>query len=295
MERHAVLVPCRVPLDWTAALTFLARRAAPGVEQVEHGIYRRTIQWDGAAGTLAVAHDDTRSALLVAVEGLPAAAVARAVDRVKQMFDLEADCTAIDAHLAGDPSMAPLVAARPAIRVFRGWDGFEVAARSVIGQQVTVARARVLNGILVERCGTVLRAGAGAPLSRSFPTPGQVLEGALEAMGMPGARVATLKAVAAAALTDPFLFDRTNAIEQTVARLRAIRGVGDWTAHYIAMRACGEPDAFPASDVGLLRGATGALGSRPTPQALLARAEAWRPWRAYAAHHLWAIDAAVTA
>jgi AraC family transcriptional regulator, regulatory protein of adaptative response / DNA-3-methyladenine glycosylase II len=109
-------------------------------------------------------------------------------------------------------------------------------------------------------------------------------------MGMPGARVATLKAVAAAALADPGLFDRTNSIEETVAKLRAIRGVGDWTAHYIAMRACGEPDAFPASDVGLLRGAANVFGRRPMPQALHARAEAWRPWRAYAAHHLWAAD-----
>ena len=295
MESNAVRVPYRGLLDWSAALTFLARRAVEGVEQVEHGSYRRTIGRDGAAGTLAIAHDDARSALVVAVEGLPAPAVTRAVDRVKQMFDLEADCSAIDAHLAGDRLMAPLVAARPAIRVFRGWDGFEVAARSVIGQQVTVARARALNGILVERCRTALPAGAGAPLSRLFPTPASVVEADLSAMGMPGARVATLKAVAAAALADPLLFDRTNSIEETVARLRRIRGVGDWTAHYIAMRACGEPDAFPASDVGLLRGAAGAFGRRPTPQALLARAEAWRPWRAYAAHHLWAIDAAVPA
>jgi AraC family transcriptional regulator of adaptative response / DNA-3-methyladenine glycosylase II len=110
-------------------------------------------------------------------------------------------------------------------------------------------------------------------------------------MGMPGARVTTLKTVASAVLAEPRLFDRARSIDETIARLRAIRGIGDWTAHYIAMRACGEPDAFPASDVGLLRGAADATGHRPTPRQLLARAEAWRPWRAYAAHQLWARDA----
>jgi AraC family transcriptional regulator of adaptative response / DNA-3-methyladenine glycosylase II len=96
--------------------------------------------------------------------------------------------------------------------------------------------------------------------------------------------------MARAALEDVGLFARRNSVEATVARLRAVKGVGDWTAHYIAMRACGEPDAFPASDVGLLRGAADQHGRRPSPRELLARADAWRPWRAYAAHHLWAID-----
>jgi AraC family transcriptional regulator of adaptative response / DNA-3-methyladenine glycosylase II len=111
-------------------------------------------------------------------------------------------------------------------------------------------------------------------------------------MGMPGARVMTLKTMAAASLTDPELFGRGATLEATLARLRRLRGVGDWTAHYIAMRACREPDAFPAGDVGLLRGAAHGAGKRPTAAALLSRAEAWRPYRAYAAHHLWAADPA---
>ncbi len=172
--------------------------------------------------------------------------------------------------------MAPLVAVAPASRVLRGWDGFEVAARSVIGQQVTVARARRLNGILVDRCGSELPAGADEGLSRVFPTPQRVLDADLSAMGMPGARVTTLKTVASAVLAEPRLFDPAGSIDETIARLRAIRGIGDWTAHYIAMRACGEPDAFPASDVGLLRGAADATGRRPTPEQLLARVAA--PW-----------------
>ena len=290
MQCDAVRLEYVGPYDWSAALAFLSRRAVAGVEQVDREVYRRTIQCDGAAGLLDVAHDAAGAALLVTVRGLQAAAARYAVERVRHMFDLDADSAAVAAHLGRDPVMAPLVAARPAVRVFRGWNGFEVAVRSIIGQQVSVARARDLNGVLVARCGGTLSTVAEAPLSRLFPTPQQVLDADLSAMGMPGARVAALKAVAAATLADPSLFERSRSIEATVARLRAVRGIGDWTAHYIAMRACGEPDAFPTSDVGLLRGAADPRGRRPTSQALLARAEAWRPWRAYAAHHLWAID-----
>jgi AraC family transcriptional regulator of adaptative response / DNA-3-methyladenine glycosylase II len=110
-------------------------------------------------------------------------------------------------------------------------------------------------------------------------------------MGMPGARTRALQAVAEAFVAVPDIFARSGSIEQTVARLAAIKGIGPWTAQYIALRACGEPDAFPASDVGLLRGMLDAQGQRPSPKALEARAEAWRPWRAYAAHHIWAADA----
>ncbi|MSO82975.1 MAG: DNA-3-methyladenine glycosylase 2 family protein [Acidobacteria bacterium] len=291
MEHDAVRLSYHAPYDWPATMAFLAERAIEGVERVESGIYRRTIRCDGLAGTLEVAHDDVGAALVATVRGLPAAASRAAVERVRRMFDLDADLRAIAAHLTRDPSMAPLVAARPALRVLRGWDGFEVAARSVIGQQVTVARARHLNGILADRCGREWP-GGGDRLRRVFPTAQHVLDADLSAMGMPGARVTTLKTVASAVLAEPRLFDRATFIDETIARLRAIRGIGDWTAHYIAMRACGEPDAFPATDIGLLRGAAAASGRRPTPQQLLARAEAWRPWRAYAAHQLWALDRA---
>jgi AraC family transcriptional regulator of adaptative response / DNA-3-methyladenine glycosylase II len=134
------------------------------------------------------------------------------------------------------------------------------------------------------------RAGDGA-LALAFPTAAQVASADLEAIGMPSARRRAIAATARAALADPHLFESLGTVEETVARLRAIPGVGDWTAQYIALRAAGEPDAFPSSDVGLLRGAAGACGSRPSPTELLARAERWRPWRAYAAQHLWTADA----
>ena len=289
-KRSKVKLRYSPPFDWPAALAFLRARAIAGVEHVGESVYRRTVRGEEHAETLEITHDEANQALNVTVRGLPAEARRRAVDRVRWMFDLDADLSIIAAHLSRDPAMARLLAARPALRVFRGWDGFEVAARSVIGQQITVGHARRLNGVLVERCGQRMSGAPADGLHWLFPAPQHVLDADLSGMGMPGARIRTLKAVADAALADPHLFDSTGPIQAAVAKLRGIRGIGDWTAHYIAMRACGQADAFPASDIGLLRAAADATGHRPTPADLLARAEAWRPWRAYAAHQLWAVD-----
>lgn len=275
--------------DWPAALRFFAARAVDGVERVAGGTYQRAIRLDGFAGTLEVRADPRRDALRARLRVPGGIDTDAAAARLRRTFDLDADLAAVTAHLSSDPTMGPLVAARPALRVFGGWDNFEVALRTINGQQVSVERARHLNGVLVERCGVRLQEPAGT-LCRVFPTPRQVLEADLAGMGMPGARVNTLKTMAEAAAADPALFDGGRTLDETISRLRAIRGIGDWTAHYIAMRACRQPDAFPASDVGLLRGAADPEGRRPTPARLLDRAEAWRPWRAYAAHHLWAVD-----
>ena len=288
---HRVVCPARhQPFDWDAALTFLSRRAVAGVEVVESRSYHRTIRCADQTGTLDIASDEASSGLVVTVHGLHGSAVEVAVERVKRMFDLDADLPAIQTHLERDQAMAKLVASHPGMRVFRGWDPFEVAARSVIGQQVTVARARQLNGTLVARCGSPVSTVSDDDPHRLFPTPQEVVGADLSGIGMPGARVTALKNIATAVLADGRLLTRAGSIEETVTRLRTIGGIGDWTAHYIAMRACGEPDAFPASDVGLLRGAADAIGRRPTTRELSERAERWRPWRAYAAHLLWAND-----
>jgi AraC family transcriptional regulator of adaptative response / DNA-3-methyladenine glycosylase II len=165
--------------------------------------------------------------------------------------------------------------------------------RAILGQQVSVAAARRLAGQLAHTCGTPVEAMSTGDegLTLAFPSPAQVASADLETVGMPGARRRTLIATARAALADPHLFESLGTVEETVARLRAIPGIGDWTAQYIALRAAGEPDAFPSSDAGLLRGAAAARKSRPSPAELLARAERWRPWRAYAAQHLWTADA----
>ena len=208
---------------------------------------------------------------------------------VRHVFGLDVDLASVTAHLADDPVLAPLIAARPGLRPPGGWNGFELAMRAVLGQQITVRSARVLAGRLAGQCGTVIdRHG----LAREFPTPAQVLSADLSVLGMPGSRRAAIRAVAQAALADPLLFAPHGDLEVVLRRLQAIKGVGPWTAQYIALRGLRHADAFPASDVGLLRTMTRLDGTARDPKALLARAERWRPFRAFAAQHLWAADVA---
>jgi AraC family transcriptional regulator of adaptative response / DNA-3-methyladenine glycosylase II len=284
----------RPPYDWPAMLSYLRARAIDGVEQVDGEIYRRTVLQDGKIGTIEICHLPERESLAVMIRFPCVRALPGIVARIRRVFDLGADVAAIGAHLAQDALLAPLVAARPGLRAPGGWDGFELAVRAVLGQQVSVEAGRRLAGQLVQICGTALPAEQhGNPtLTRSFPSAAQVAVADLGSLGMPGARKAALVALAEAALSDPLLFQPLATVEDTVARLRNIRGVGEWTAHYIALRAVRETDAFPASDIGLLRGAAGRDGLRPSPAELNGRAEPWRPWRAYAAQHLWAADAA---
>lgn len=279
----------RPPYDWPAMLAFLQARAVEGVERVAGGRYSRTIGDGGDLGTVEIGHEPAANSLAATIRFPRVEALPGIVARIRRVFDLGADVAAIGAHLARDPLLAPLVHERPGLRAPGGWDGFELAVRAVLGQQVSVAAARQLAGRLVALCGSPL-APEGA-LRLTFPTPRQVVAADLSALGMPGARRTALTALAEASLADPQLFRPLGTVEETVARLRTIKGVGEWTAHYIALRAVRETDAFPASDVGLLRGAASPDGVRPSAAELRGRAEPWRPWRAYAAQHLWAADA----
>jgi AraC family transcriptional regulator of adaptative response / DNA-3-methyladenine glycosylase II len=289
----------RPPYDWPAILAFLRTRAIDGVERVDGERYLRSVAHDGEVGSVEIVHVPERDSLAATIRFPSVRALPAIIARVRRVFDLDADVASIAAHLARDRRLAPLVARRPGLRVPGGWDGFELAVRAVLGQQVTVAAARQLAGRLVALCGTALPGATdlaardpACEVSRVFPGPAALAAADLSALGMPGARRATLIALAEAAVAEPRLFEPLATIEDTVARLRAIRGIGEWTAHYIALRAAREPDAFPASDIGLLRGAADRHGVRPSAAELTARAERWRPWRAYAAQHLWAADAA---
>jgi AraC family transcriptional regulator of adaptative response / DNA-3-methyladenine glycosylase II len=289
------------PYDWDAMIQFLAARAVPGVEVVEPTRYRRTIELDGRYGTVEVTPLPARNALVATIRFPTVTALPTIVARIRQLFDLGADIETIGAQLAADPSLAALVAARPGLRVPGAWDGFELAVRAVLGQQVTVTAARQLAGKIAAAYGERLpatadtRSGTANP-TIVFPRAERLAAADLSRLGMPRARAAAVATVAAAAAGEPTLFQRREHLAAAVARFRKLRGIGEWTAQYIAMRALREPDAFPADDVGLLRASAYATGARPTPTALLARAERWRPWRAYAAQHLWSADGgAVTA
>jgi AraC family transcriptional regulator, regulatory protein of adaptative response / DNA-3-methyladenine glycosylase II len=277
------------PYDWNSMIAFLAARAIPTVEVADDERYQRTIDVDGRHGTIEVMPGGG-DALTATIRFPEATAVPTIVGRIRRLFDLDTGVGPISAHLAADPVLGPLVAARPGLRVPGAWDGFELAVRAMLGQQITVTGARLLIGRLVEAHGERLRARSSseAPgLSMVFPTTERVASADLTRLGMPRARAAAISGMAAVARADPDLFRPDGSLDAAIARLTALPGVGDWTAHYVAMRALRDPDAFPAADVGLLRAMAGPDGLRPTPAALLARAERWRPWRSYAAQHLW--------
>jgi 3-methyladenine DNA glycosylase/8-oxoguanine DNA glycosylase len=187
-----------------------------------------------------------------------------------------------------------LVAARPGLRVPGGWDGFEIAVRAVVGQQVTVkAATRLAARIVAAFGGDVAEKSGVAGFTHVFPRPEQFLAKRLVKLGMPQARAKCLAGIADAMIADERLFDPRRDLAESVAQLRKLAGIGEWTAQYIAMRTLGESDAFLAADVALQR-KFAKFGRRPTAEKLLARAERWRPWRAYATLHLWMADAGVT-
>jgi AraC family transcriptional regulator of adaptative response / DNA-3-methyladenine glycosylase II len=264
------------------------------VEIVENGSYLRTIGMDGFSGSVQVAHLPARQSLSVTIRFPRVQSLPAIVGRVRRVFDLGADIETIDSHLSLDRRLAPLVAKRPGLRAPGGWDGFELAVRAILGQQVSVAAARKLAEHLV--IGHAERVPKGfvcdPRLSHVFPDAQSIAQAKSIKVGMPAARQSALQELAQASVSDPHLFRQSGSIEEAIERLRKIRGVGEWTAQYIALRALRETDAFPAADVGLLRGAELIDGAKLTVPHLLLRSESWRPWRAYAAQHLWAAAAA---
>jgi AraC family transcriptional regulator of adaptative response / DNA-3-methyladenine glycosylase II len=289
-----LFLPYRAPYDFAQLLAFLAARAIVGVELVSDGRYARVIELGGVVGSLAVSDCPARNALRVEVRLAKLTALPALIARLRHVFDLGSDPHVIARELGKDPLLAPLVAARPGLRVPGAWDGFEIAVRGILGQQITVRAATRLAGKLVASLGRPLANGLLEPgLSHAFPGPERFELAQVERLGMPRARAAALCGLARALRENPRLFDTGQELEHAVARLTQLPGIGAWTAQYIALRALAQGDAFPVGDIGLLRALAAAQGSaRPSPKALLARAEAWRPWRAYAALHLWSADAA---
>ena len=292
-DAHVVLA-VQPPYDWAHLERFFADHASPGVEIVTPGRYARTFSLEGRRGTLSVMPE--ADALSVRIRGFDAQHARGAVlARVRAMFDLDTDPRAITRGLGRDPLTAALVTRRPGLRMPGAFDAFELAVRAILGQQVSVAAATRLAGRLVAAFGTPLtpeEQSAEPGLTHLFPTPEQLVEAEISlVLNMPRARGRAIQGLATAMRATPDLFAPGGRLDETVGRLKALPGIGEWTAHYVAMRAMAQADAFPAGDVGLMRALDTGAG-RPSRAGLLGRAEAWRPWRAYAAIHLWAEDAA---
>jgi AraC family transcriptional regulator, regulatory protein of adaptative response / DNA-3-methyladenine glycosylase II len=245
-----ILLAYHTPFDWVAILDFLRPRAIAGVETIEYDAYGR--------GAVRVTHNAARNAIVVNDKS--------AMARVRRIFDVDADIETIEQHFARDPMLGPLMRAHRGIRVPGVWDSFEMAIRAIVGQQISVAGATTLMARIATRHGITPES-----LMRARTNP-----------GMPQARWNSIRGLARAVARGEMSFERGATLDESIDRLTAMPGIGPWTAHYIAMRALREPDAFPHSDLGL-RKAAGMISDRE----LLARAEAWRPYRSYATMLLW--------
>jgi AraC family transcriptional regulator, regulatory protein of adaptative response / DNA-3-methyladenine glycosylase II len=285
---------CNPPYQWSALADFVTWRAFPGIEDATPHAYRRVFRLAGSIGsfTLAPAAEtapDTNQ-MLVSIRYAKVEHLGVLVERIRRMFDLNASAALISAHLGRDPLLRPIVRKQPGLRIPGAWDPFELAIRAVLGQQVSVKGASTLAARLVSTYGEQLEPTevdpAAPALNRLFPQPGVLARADFTKIGLTRARAQTLRTLAGAYRDDPQLFGDTADLDAFVARLTALPGIGEWTAQYIAMRALRHPDAFPASDLGLLR-AVAALGNPMNVKQLADYAERWRPWRAYAAMYLW--------
>jgi AraC family transcriptional regulator, regulatory protein of adaptative response / DNA-3-methyladenine glycosylase II len=274
----------RPPYDWNGMLAFLAARATPGVELVEGGCYRRSISLNGKHGYFEVSLDESNIALVARVQFSDPRSLFFIVERIRAMFDLNADWSTIVRTLRADPVFTKRLEARPGLRVPGCWNGFELALRAILGQQITVKGATALAGRLVNAFGTSF--ACSGRLTHIFPAPEVFADAKLTNVGLTTARAETIRALARAVCEERISFEGIIDSEEFLKRLCEIPGIGDWTAQYVAMRALGEPDAFPASDLGLLRAV-----QMQTARAIEERSQAWRPWRAYAAMYLWTTPA----
>jgi AraC family transcriptional regulator of adaptative response / DNA-3-methyladenine glycosylase II len=273
----------RPPYNWELILNFLAARATPGVELVEGNTYRRTISLDGNHGYFEVSPEPNAPALAVHLQFGDPRSLFVIIERIRAMFDLNADWTAIVRGLNGDPALARRLDAVPGLRVPGSWNAFELAVRAILGQQITVKGATSLAGRIAKTYGSPYPSAYG--LTHLFPSPEVLADADLTTIGLTKVRAATISGFARAIRDRRIKFEGIVDSEALLARICEIPGIGKWTAQYVAMRALGEPDAFPSGDRGLLR----ALNIENS-QELDRRAEAWRPWRAYAAMYLWNVN-----
>ena len=273
----------RPPLAWDSLLGYLRLRAIPGVEFVDGTHYRRTAAIDDHQGWIAVSLAKGGLALDVEMSQSLAPVIGAVIVRVKQLFDLGASPDAVSALLSQDPMLCDSVRRLPGLRVPGAFDGFELGVRAIVGQQVSVKAATTVAGRWARACGAEI-ATPFAELNRLTPTARQlagVSADQIASLGIVGSRARCIAALVQAVNERTVVLACAADVERQIDALLQVPGIGAWTAHYIAMRALHWPDAFPGTDLMLLRAA------KVSAKQLHARAEAWRPWRAYATHYLW--------
>lgn len=282
-------LPYLAPWSWPQFHQHFALRLLPGVEALDADRYSRTVHANSSVGWISVRPLPGQDAIELTLSDSLEEHAPTLVSRVRKMFDLDTDPAAVARHFSDDPQLGPLVVANPGLRLPSAFDPFEQAVRAIVGQQVTVKAAVTITRRLVERLGDELPSsmtGDAPGLLKLFPSPQIIAQARLDNIGMPGKRVATLQRLAAAVADGALELHVQDGADELVRRLCTLPGIGPWTAEYIALRGFGEADAFPAADLGLLKAPLwGSEGI--TAKQLLARSQAWRPWRAYAAVHIW--------
>ncbi|MEC5215182.1 AraC family transcriptional regulator of adaptative response / DNA-3-methyladenine glycosylase II [Actimicrobium sp. GrIS 1.19] len=281
----------RPPYAWQAVLAYLRGRAIPGLEAIDDAGYLRSVRLGEVCGWLRVTHLPLRHQIQLEVAPSLAGVLMPLLARVRTQFDLDANPTQIEGHLQHDPLLATQIARLPGLRVPGAFDPFELALRAVLGQQVSVAGATTLSGRLVTQFGEPAETPF-ATVSCHFPRAERLAVATVEsiaAIGVPRSRAETIQAVARFAAAGGLQMRPGLSLDDTVSALRSVRGIGEWTAQYIALRALRYPDAFPAGDLGLQKAAAdGSAGqTRLTEKELLARGAHWSPWRGYASLLLW--------
>jgi AraC family transcriptional regulator of adaptative response / DNA-3-methyladenine glycosylase II len=277
----------RPPLDWEKMLDFFKARAIPGVEKVEANRYRRTVRIGDCRGRICVWHANRKNDLILEIELNDSRNLMEIVARVRQMFDLDANMNTIHASLSIDDLLKGIIEKNGGMRLPGAWDPFEVVVRAVVGQQISVKGARTILGRIAERAEMATGKLATQELNLFFPDAGEVSSTDLNGLGMPLKRIETLQRVTRAIHLGQIRLEAGRKTAKFIDELLQIKGIGPWTANYIAMRAFGEPDAFMAQDLGIIKALTPKGGARPTAIQVEKRAENWRPWRAYAVVYLW--------
>ncbi|MFZ6771706.1 AlkA N-terminal domain-containing protein [Undibacterium sp. SXout7W] len=286
----------RPPFAWDALISYLAGRAMPGLEAILHdkgqASYVRSVTLDGRQGWIKISHLPERQQLALHIAPELTPVLMPLMARVRQQFDLEANPAVIQSILQASAMLNPQIQRTPGLRVPGAFDGFELAIRAVLGQQVSVAGATTVSGRLVQRFGEAFQTPF-ANVTHHFPTPAVIAALPLDQLagiGVPGARAATLQHLARFTLEGGLQRHPGASVEEAVAQLKTVKGIGEWTAQYIAMRALRYPNAFPAGDLGLQKAAaqlSTPTMTRLTEKQLLTEAQAWAPWRSYAAVLLW--------
>ncbi len=281
----ALRLPFAPPLECETMLDYLAARAIPGVEQVEDGTYRRTVLIDGDPGVIEIRRGGEDHLVLVAHlphwEGL-----IHVVQRARRIFGLDADVEEPARALGADPQLAPLLHKLPGLRTPGTWDPFETAVRAICGQMISVSAAGTIVRRIVERHGTEVPGLQVMGLSRLFPSPATLAAADLDGIGLTATRVGAVKALARAVEVGDLVLDRGTSLDRFVDEVCALRGLGPWSAHYLALRV-GYPDAFPSSDLGLRRALEAISGVDVSAKDAEALSGRWHPWRSLAATHLW--------